>query len=341
MIGLRSPQKAMHPRSRVRGTVRERDGVEIELADGRTVVADAREPAGDVNVLSHAHGDHLFDADPADVVCSPLTARLAGVRRDVEPRAATHPDVELYDAGHIAGSTATLIDDGDARYLYTGDCSVRDRLYLDGFEPPSADVLILESTYGKPEYVFPPQEELESEIVDWLRDERRPVLLFGYSLGRAQKLQVLANRADRDRLFVTDSIAQLNEPISDAMGVEFDAELYGSDVELGPGDALVLPMQTNRLSFVDAIVDRTDAVKAGFSGWAVDDAFKYRGDYDETFVLSDHCDFTELLDVVRAVDPDAVYTQHGFADEFATHVVREIGCDARSLKRNQTSLADF
>ena len=82
-------------------------------------------------------------------------------------------------------------------------------------------------------------------------------------------------------------------------------------------------------------------MKVGFSGWAIEDSFKYRGDYDETFVLSDHCDFSELAATVDALSPKLVYTQHGFADEFATYLGTEFDVDARSLKKNQTSLDEF
>ena len=76
-------------------------------------------------------------------------------------------------------------------------------------------------------------------------------------------------------------------------------------------------------------------MKAGFSGWAIEDSFKYRGGYDETFVLSD------LTATVEALEPDRVYTQYGFADEFATHLDAQLGVDARSLKENRTSLGEF
>ena len=339
--------------------VRHRDGILFDLATGETVVADGRRPAGDAYVLSHAHGDHLYDADPPAVVCSALTADLAAARRpDADPPTRVdHPAIELLDSGHVAGSTAALIDsaefdsagsrtqpgdDGETRFLYTGDCSTRDRFYLDGFDPVPADVLVIETTYGKPEYVFPPQDAVEGEILDWLDETMDvPVLLFGYTLGRAQKLQRLVQRSERSRLFVTRAIERTNEVIESHLDVSFEASRYGRDVELGPGDALVLPAQTNNLSFVDKLVRDHDTVKAGFSGWAVDDSFLYRGDYDATFPLSDHCDFAELRSVVEAVDPEMVYTQHGFADAFATHCETELGVPAQSLKRNQSALTDF
>ena len=197
-------------------------------------------------------------------------------------------------------------------------------------------MFVTETTYGKPEYVFAEQDTLETRIVDWLNDtDDTPVVLFGYTLGRAQELELLVNWSERNRLFVTKATERLNEVIGPAYGVDFAAERYDREVPIGAGDALVLPAQTNKLSFVDHIVENTGAVKAGFSGWAIEDSFKYRGGYDETFVLSD------LTATVEALEPDRVYTQHGFADEFAIHLDAQLGVDARSLKENRTSLGEF
>lgn len=328
-----------------------RDGVRIDLTTGETVVADATEPNGDIVVLSHAHGDHLYTRAPTDVICSELTARLAAARREDAGSLSrtSHPAIEQVPAGHVPGSCATIIEDSDGTtYLYTGDFSTRNRFALDGFDAEAVtteydiDVLITESTYGKPEYVFEEQETLESRIIDWLNDTHEtPVILFGYTLGRAQELEWLVDRSERDRLFVTESIEQLNDVIESIHNVEFAVERYGRDVTIGAGDVLVLPAQTNKLSFVDHIVENTGALKAGFSGWAIEDSFKYRGDYDETFVLSDHSDFSELTATVETLNPERVYTQHGFADAFATHIETTLGIDARSLKENQTSLGQF
>ena len=329
-------------------TVRHTDGIEVTLPDGRVVQADAAAPASDVNVLSHAHGDHLYDEPPASMVCSELTAALAGVRRETAPEPATHPDVELLDAGHIPGSRAALVAGEDpatgetTRVLYTGDVSIRDRFYLEGFDPVPADVLIVEATYGTPEYVFRPQAELEAEIVDWFEDTAdRPAICMGYSLGRAQEIQRLAARAGRSRLLVSDAIADLNAVIEQHLDVRFGAERYDEATTLEAGDVLVLPSQTNHLAFVEQLQESVGALKAGFSGWAVDSAFLYQGDYDETFVLSDHCDHTELVELVRGVDPEQVYVTHGSVDEFASYLTAETSYRAQSLQQNQTTLGDF
>lgn len=320
------------------------DGIAIDLADGETFLADATDPSGDVNFLSHAHGDHLFSTPPETLVCSETTARLAAARRDTALSNVTqdHQRVELLPSGHVPGSTAALVDGGSRRYLYTGDVSTRDRFFLDGFEPVEADVLIVESTYGKPGYEFPPQDAAEARIVDWLDETAgTPLLLFGYTLGRAQEIQRLVERSGRDGLYVSDAIADVNEVLERCLDVSFDAERHESGTELDGDDVLVLPSQTTRLAFVDDLVDRYGATKAGFSGWAVDDSYRFRADLDVAFPLSDHCDYRELLALVEAVDPETVYTQHGFADAFATHVRAELGIEATALKANQSTLDDF
>jgi putative mRNA 3-end processing factor len=324
-------------------SVRHTDGIEIDLASGETVVADASRPDGDVTVVSHAHGDHLYDDPPEAAVWSSLTADLAAVRRRDDPLPATTTDdrIDLVPAGHVPGSRAVHITDDDRTYLYTGDISTRSRHALSGFDPPDADVLVTEATYGEPEYVFPPHEEVVADFHDWLAETDAPVVVFGYSLGRAQEIQLLLAESDRERIFVTEAIERLNDPIAEALDLTFPVERYASDVTLGPDDALVLPAQTNRLSFVDSIVEETGAKKAGLSGWAVDSSFKFAGGYDRTFPLSDHCDFEELLGVVEAVDPEVVYTTHGSTDRLATEIRSRLGYEAHSLKQNQTALSEF
>lgn len=320
-----------------------RNGVSIHAPGIGEVRADASSQGGDATVLSHAHGDHLADGyQDTDLVCSDLTASLASARRDDAAITVTYDDrIDLVPAGHIAGSRAARIESDAGTILYTGDLSVRDRYYLEGFTPVAADVLIIEATYGTPEYVFPSVEEVESRVLDWLAEQSdHPAILFGYPLGKAQKIQRLAAKSDRDRILTTEAVLRMNEIISETLGVDFSATEWNRDLELTGGDILVLPDGLARFEWVQSLVSSADAVTAGFSGWAHDDSYIYRRDVDAGFVLSDHCDFQELLDVVAAVDPEQVYTHHGSASELATELTRR-GWNAQALRENQTSLSDF
>lgn len=321
-------------------TVELGDGVRIETTVG-TVVADASSPDGDVAICSHAHTDHLPRADAGPIACSQLTADLAAVRSSVTLDPAEHDAVDLRPSGHVAGSRAAVVDDGDARVLFTGDVCTRDRCYLDGFEPVEADVLVVEATYGSPEYTFPSPDEVERRVLEWLdADLDRPVICVGYALGRAQKLQHLVGRSERDRCLVTEPIAAVNEPIEDALGLAFGAEVPDTVEDVSPGDAVVLSAGAARSGLLDDLRTHHDALVAGFSGWAIDRSYRFRRGFDAAFPLTDHCDFEELLALVEAVDPETVYTHHGFADEFAGALSLR-GYDARSLEREQASLSDF
>lgn len=331
--------------------IRHRGCVELTLADGDRILFDGVPSAldggpGVTTVVSHGHGDHLPERPPRRPVCSALTAAVADERQPDDtggfPGPADDERIELVDAGHVPGSRAARITDPETgtRYLYTGDVRPRPRFFLEGFEPIDADVLVIEATYGREEYRLPPHEEVVDGVLRWLQDTMdRPVLLFGYAFGRAQQLTRLAARAGR-RVLVTDAVARLNAIVERHSDVAFSGERYEDLGDLGPGDALVVPMQSGRIGWVEALVERTDAATAGFSGWAVDDSFVYGRGLDRGFPISDHADAEELVAIVDDVDPDRVYTHHGFADALARRLGRR-GFDARALKPHQARLERF
>lgn len=155
-------------------TVRHRDGIHFGPAssdgstpsdgsippDDPTVVADARSATGRINVVSHAHADHTFRSAPETVVCSSETAAIAAARTGTAfDHVESVPEIDLVPAGHVVGSRAALIDlaarEGatapDAtprRYCYTGDFSIRNRCYLEGFDPHAVDAAVLATEDG-------------------------------------------------------------------------------------------------------------------------------------------------------------------------------------------------
>jgi putative mRNA 3-end processing factor len=135
----------------------------------------------------------------------------------------------------------------------------------------------------------------------------------------------------------------MNDAVEDCTDMSFQAKSYGENKQkLEDENAiLIAPSRSSQADWIEKNVERYGGVKAGFSGWAAQSSFKFRGGYDETFVLSDHCDFDELIDLVRQVDPEKVYTHHGFDEELASHLSNELGYSARALKQNQTSLGQF
>jgi len=318
--------------------IHEKDGIHIQSS--QKVVADSSKSIGDINLISHAHSDHALKKGAEKIICSKLTAEISEVRFGNQIRfSETHDKVELMPSGHILGSRAALIND---EVLYTGDVSLQDRAYLDGFNPVKANKLVVESTYGTPAYRLPEQKKVVEEITDWIKDNQQNLFLFGYSLGRAQKIQYIVQEATDRQIIAHGAIIKMNKIIEKHTDLEFRAKPYKENKELLEEDCIMIaPSRSSKADYINNLVKKHDGVKAGFSGWAAHDSFKYRGGYDETFPLSDHCGFEDLVKLVKQVDPEKVYTHHGFDEEFASYLKKELGIDARALKNNQSSLTDF
>lgn len=322
--------------------VRLNDGIEIQTRSLGTIKCDARRPDGDINLISHAHTDHLpTSIDTDSVVCSSVTASLAQERRNLDGCVPSqHDAIELHPAGHIDGSRAALIQDGDVDILFTGDVSVRDRWGLDGFDPISADILILEATYGSPEYTFPSCDDVEQSVADWLASRDGLAILYAYALGKAQRVQHLLDRVHTGRVFVTENIAQLDAIIAEHEGDGLETAVFEPSTTPRDNDVIVTTRTSARTDWFQDCLEEHPVSTAGCSGWALDSGYIYRGRVDAGFPMSDHCDFAELLDLVREVDPEVTYLHHGFRHELARALTRE-GFDARALQRHQSTLEAY
>ena len=100
-------------------------------------------------------------------------------------------------------------------------------------------------------------------------------------------------------------------------------ELFEGRVE--PGWALVVPPGGLPLE------ELPRQVRFAVTGWAVDDAARYRFRADHGIPLSDHADYDELFEAVRRVAPETVYCTHG-PESFADRLC-ESGFDAHLLGR--------
>lgn len=251
---------------------------------------------------------------------------------------------DLIDSGHVLGSKAALFNtESYGRVLYTGDFSLRKRAFLKGFDPEPADTLVMESTYGVEHYKFPREKEFEDNFGSWLIENQGKLFLFGYSLGKAQKILYYVKKFVDRPVFVYYTVKKVLDIYDKVLDMDFDFQSFEfSEVGDKPDNSIfVLPSSISKNDGVEKAVKSADGLKAGFSGWAVSDSYSYRGGYDQTFVLSDHADFRELEQTVEKVQPERVYTFHGFDEEFAKYLRKEKQINAKALKKNQSSLSDF
>jgi putative mRNA 3-end processing factor len=314
-------------------------GIMVHHTDTAIALDPSRPTGCHFTFVSHAHVDHLHKRavekkNKTQVLASKETALIAEARGYKIGEPAEHYDgFRLVDTGHILGSRGLLI--GEEDIYYTGDISMRERAFMKPAKVPHAKTLIIESTFGRPEYVFPQISEIThktNKIISEMYDLGIPVILMGYTLGKAQLLTKLFSHWD---LIIHDSVAKINSIYSD-LGVNLQsvmthpqAQEEGILAKNRPW-VMVAPLMSSRSAFLKEMKSRYGAVTIGFTGWAIGSRYRYMMGLDYVMPLSDHCDYNELLAAVRQCRPEKVYTFHGFAKEFADVLLR-VGFDAEAV----------
>ena len=322
--------------------VRSRNGIWLPQIEWHL---DAHHPARR-SVISHAHFDHV--AKHIEAICTPETAKLLAARGaktgnalrslpfnepfNITPAAT----LTLVPAGHVLGSAQALIEHPDyGRLLYTGDFKTRSSLTVEPCATPEADVLILETTFARPHYVFPSATETMAKSIAFCRDtlaaNEIPVLL-GYSLGRSQ--EILAHLANAELPIMLHPRVEAVTRVYQKLGCKFPAYTSLAPM-MAAGHVIIAPQQSLNSELFTLIEPRRTAV---LTGWAMDPSSRFRHATDAAFPLSDHADYPELLEFIERVNPSRIYTVHGFATEFAA-TLRSMGREAWALGRtNQLEL---
>lgn len=320
------------------------NGIQVDYGSRRYLLDPTRTGRADYTFVSHAHVDHMHRVSKTEtVISSEETRDLAAARGyDLGEPVQSIEGLQLLDSGHILGSRALRIED---EVFYTGDASGRSRAFLHRCETRRARVLVMETTYGSPEYVFPPTAKLVREVNGLIGDmyhRGKPVVLMGYPLGKAQLLTYFFS--SWEPFFVHESVARINGvhvrhgvPLKE--GERFDPERHADSLPNGPW-LMVAPLSHGRGRVLAHLRKTYGAVLVAFSGWAMDPGYAGAMGADYAFPLSDHCDYQELVRLVHEVSPEQVYTTHGFAGGFARRL-RELGYSAKTLAAHQSSLYDF
>lgn len=290
----------------------------------------------DLAFVSHAHSDHT--GKHAEAILTSATSRLMAARtgpsKGIEHLLAYHEpflhrnfEITLVPAGHVLGSAQCLIRYDGESLLYTGDFKLRAGLSSEPARAVPADTLIMETTFGRPHYVFPAAAEVLARVVKFcyetLEDGDVPVLL-GYSLGKAQEILAALTTAGIP-IMLHGSVAKITGVYAD-LGIVFPPFVrYRADQTAG--HCVICPPSVNGSAMLQKIRRRRVAV---LTGWAMDAAAIHRLRCDAAFPLSDHADYPDLLRHVADVAPKRVLTLHGFAQDFARDL-RARGIEAWAL----------
>ncbi len=308
--------------------------------------------------VSHGHADH---ARPHDIVVTSMANAMVCAhrfgRRAPKPQTqAAFPELSLderreiifethdfnaawregeheltlFSAGHVLGSAQLLIESAAGRFVYTGDFKLEPSYTAEAPEVKRCDTVLMECTYGRPQYVFPPRAEIAGAMVAWARkalEDGTVPIFFAYSLGKAQEAMAILGSGGIP-LAAHGAVASMARVYEDA-GValppyaRYDAETFdGARALVWPPSGRALPKAV-----------RGKAVRtAALTGWVLGRT-GFGGRTDVGFPLSDHADYPSLIRYVELAQPKKVLLNHGGRD--FVHRLRRLGVDAEYLEANQ------
>jgi putative mRNA 3-end processing factor len=289
-------------------------------------------------VITHAHGDHAQAGSRSYLTAAPgveLVRLRVGGDATVEGlaygQALTLGGVRLslHPAGHLLGSAQVRLERRGEVWVASGDYKTAPDPTCAAFEPVPCAVFVSESTFGLPIYRWLPAEAVFADIAAWWRAnqrQQRTSVLFAYALGKAQRL--LAGLDVGIGPVLVHGLVERFLPayraagvrLAPTVGLERVAEVRGRGLVIAP------PSAANSLW----LRRFGDCSTAFASGWMQVRGNRRRRNLDRGFPLSDHADWTGLLEAIRATGARRILVTHGQVPPLVRWL-REHGWEADAL----------
>lgn len=168
---------------------------DVMLHNSVNVMMRQKEEAGvpDYPLFSHREVERITE----DWHVAPLNVPFDLTGERVSGGAPAGMTCELFDAGHILGSTGVLVRAEGRRFFFTGDVNFEDQTLMRAARFPSEgiDVLVMETTRGDnpvpPGFTRKGEEQRFVAALQAALDEGAPVLIPVFALGKTQELLAL------------------------------------------------------------------------------------------------------------------------------------------------------
>lgn len=310
-------------------------GIYCALAD---VYLDPWKPV-DKAIITHGHADHSRWGHKKYITHHTnipiITHRLGKINVTGKTWGETFQvngvTFSLHPAGHIIGSSQVRVEYKGEIWVFTGDYKTEDDGLSTPYEPVRCDTFITECTFGLPAFKWTPQREVMHDINEWWADnktEGSTSILFGYSLGKAQRLLKHLN-PEIGPILTHGAIENMTEVIRPMVDLPKTTLITKDTRKEDFMGALVLaPPSAHGSTWIRRMVPY---VTASASGWMTFRGARRRRAIDKGFVLSDHCDWDALLSSIKETGAEKVICTHGYTDIFSRYL-KELGYDARTEK---------
>ena len=235
----------------------------------------------------------------------------------------------LHPAGHIIGSSQIRVEYKGEVWVFSGDYKTEDDGVAVPYEVVKCNTFITECTFGLPAFKWLPQQQVITEINEWWQKNKqdgRTSVLFGYSLGKAQRLLKHLDPSI-GKIYTHGAIENMTEVVRPLIAmpptIRITRETKKEELK---GNIVLSPPSAHGTSWIKKMVPY---VTASASGWMTFRGARRRRAIDKGFVMSDHCDWQGLLSSIKATGCEKVICTHGYTDIFSRYL-NELGYDART-----------
>jgi putative mRNA 3-end processing factor len=278
-------------------------------------------------LITHGHADHALWGSQHYLASRPssyiLRKRIGG-KYDLqtldygEKIKIKEVKVSFHPAGHILGSAQIRLEYYGEVWVISGDYKIGSDPTCTPFEPQRCHTFITESTFALPIFCWKPDSEIFTEINEWWRQNQesgKVSLLFAYALGKAQR--VLAGiDATIGPIYVHGSVDKMNECYREA-GVKLPKNMpIGTikDKKRLRGALVIAPSSANNRPWLRKFPEYS---RAFTSGWMQIRQNRQQLDIDRGFALSDHADWSGILQAVKESYAEKIWVTHGYVEVLA------------------------
>lgn len=275
-------------------------------------------------LITHGHSDHarsghghvLATRQTLDIMAIRYGEEFAGSEQAAgwgEEIVVNGVKVMFRPAGHVLGSAQILIEKDDMRIVVSGDYKRGIDPTCDPFEPIACDVFITEATFGLPVFHHPdPKIEIEKLFTSLKQFPERSHLVGAYALGKAQRvIRLIRDNGYSDPIYIHGALARLCDYYQ-GQGIEL-GDIRPATIEKSKPTEIAGAIVVGPPSaFQDRWARRFNEPLIAFaSGWMMVRQRAKQGGVELPLVVSDHCDWPELLSTIKEITPEQVWVTHG------------------------------
>ncbi len=292
-------------------------------------------------IITHGHADHARSGHGA-VLATPDTIAIMQTRYGADCAGQFQPlpfgerididgvGVSLHPAGHILGSAQVRLEYRGETVVVTGDYKRLSDRTAQPFELVPCDLLVTEATFGLPVFQHPdPAREIARLLRSVESWPERAHVIGCYALGKAQRvISLLREGGYANPIFLHGAMIRLCA-LYEERGIPLGPllpSIEASKAELA-GKIVIAPPS--------AVKDRwsrrlPDPVLSVASGWMSVKQRARQSGVELPLVISDHCDWNELLTSIEDTGCETVWVTHGREDALV-YQCRQMGLAAEPL----------